>query len=132
MNSPPATAMHLLFVDDDRINLMLAEAACALLPGVRVSTAASGAEALSLARDDPPQVLVIDLHLPDTDGHALLHALRRDAALTRVPAFLCTADDSADLHQAAAAAGFAGCWGKPIDGHALRRELAALGLALPN
>ena len=130
MSSPPAPAMHLLFVDDDRINLMLAEAACAALPGVRVSTAASGAEALGLARNDPPQLLVIDLHLPDTDGYALLHALRLDAALSGVPAYLCTADDSADLHRAAAAAGFAGCWGKPIDGQSLRRELAALGLAL--
>ena len=97
--------MHLLFVDDDRINLMLAEAACAALPGVRVSTAASGAEALGLARNDPPQLLVIDLHLPDTDGYALLHALRVDAVLSGVPAYLCTADDSADLHQTAAAAG---------------------------
>ena len=83
MSSPPAPAMHLLFVDDDRINLMLFEAACAALPGVRVSTAASGAEALGLARNDPPQLLVIDLHLPDTDGYALLHALRRDAGAVR-------------------------------------------------
>jgi CheY-like chemotaxis protein len=73
--------MHLLYVDDDRINLMLFESACAALAGLRLSTAASGAEALELARADPPQLLVIDLHLPDTDGHALLHALRRDAAL---------------------------------------------------
>jgi two-component system, OmpR family, response regulator len=130
MSLPPTPAMHLLVVDDDRINLMLAEAACAALPGVRVSTATSGAEALSLAHDDPPQVLVIDLHLPDTDGYALLHSLRRDAALSGIPAYLCTADDSADLRQAAAAAGFAGCWGKPIDAQALRRELATLGLAL--
>jgi two-component system, OmpR family, response regulator len=130
MSSPPVPAVHVLFVDDDRISLMLAEAACEALAGVRVSTAASGAEALNLARADPPQVLVIDLHLPDTDGHALLHALRRDGTLSEVPAYLCTADDSADLRQAAAAAGFAGCWGKPIDGRALRRELAALGLAI--
>jgi two-component system, OmpR family, response regulator len=130
MSSPAPPAMHLLFVDDDRINLMLAEAACAALPGVRVSTAASGAEALGLARHDPPQVLVIDLHLPDTDGYALLHALRADDALSGVPAYLCTADDDGDLRRAAAAAGFAACWSKPIDGLTLRRELAALGLAL--
>ena len=42
--------MHLLYVDDDRINLMLFEAACAALAGVRVSTAANGTEALELAR----------------------------------------------------------------------------------
>jgi CheY-like chemotaxis protein len=119
--------MHLLYVDDDRINLMLFESACAALAGLRLSTAASGAEALELARADPPQLLVIDLHLPDTDGHALLHALRRDAALPEVPAYLCSADDSPEVRQAATAAGFAGCWSKPVDIQKLRRELSALG-----
>ncbi len=121
--------MQLLYVDDDRINLMLFENSCAALPGLQVSTAASGAEALDAARAQPPQVLVIDLHLPDTDGHALLQMLRRDADLAHVPAFLCSADDPAQLRQAAIDAGFKGCWAKPVDGHTLRRELASLGLA---
>jgi CheY-like chemotaxis protein len=119
--------MHLLYVDDDRINLMLFEAACAALDGVRVSTAANGAEALELARAQAPQLLVIDLHLPDTDGPALLQALRRDAGLAGVPAFLCSADDGPTVRQVAAQAGFDGCWAKPLDSQGLRRELAALG-----
>jgi CheY-like chemotaxis protein len=121
--------MHLLYVDDDRVNLMLFESACAGLAGWRVSMAGDGAEALERARTDPPQVLVIDLHLPDPDGLELLRALRRLPALRDAPAFLCSADDSADLRAAAAAAGFAGCWSKPVDGRALQRELAALVLA---
>jgi CheY-like chemotaxis protein len=121
--------MQLLYVDDDRINLMLFENACAALPGLRLSTAASGAEALAVARAQPPQLLVIDLHLPDTDGRALLHALRQEAALPDVPAFLCSADDPVLLRQAALDAGFRGCWAKPMDSHTLRRELATLGLA---
>jgi len=121
--------MHLLYVDDDRINLMLFENACAALPGVCVSTAVDGAEALALAREQPPQLLVIDLHLPDTDGPALLQALRRDAGLHDVPAFLCSADDGPELRRLAADAGFSGCWTKPVDSQTLRRELAAIGLA---
>jgi two-component system, OmpR family, response regulator len=121
--------MHLLYVDDDRINLMLFEGACAGLPGWRVSTAGDGAEALELARTDPPQVLVIDLHLPDTDGHELLRALRQLPALRDVPAYLCSADDSIELRDAAAVAGFSGCWSKPVDRRDLHRDLAALGLA---
>lgn len=123
--------MHLLYVDDDRINLMLFESACATLPGLRVSTAASGAEALQLAREQAPQLLVIDLHLPDTDGAALLQTLRRDAALPEVPAFLCSADDGPTVRQIAVDAGFTGCWAKPMDSRSLRRELAALGFVLP-
>lgn len=120
--------MHLLYVDDDRINLMLFANACAALPGVLVSTAASGAEALELARERSPQLLVIDLHLPDTDGAALLERLRREAALHEVPAFLCSADDGPALRRIAADAGFSGCWAKPLDSHGLKRELAAIGM----
>jgi CheY-like chemotaxis protein len=122
--------MHLLCVDDDRINLMLFENACAAIPGLQLSTAADGAEAMEIARVCTPQLLVIDLHLPDTDGHALLQALRGDAMLAEVPACLYSADDGADVREAAAQAGFAGCWRKPVDAVALRRELSALGFAL--
>jgi two-component system, OmpR family, response regulator len=121
--------MHLLYIDDDRINLLLFEGACAPLQGVRLSMASSGAEALRMAADCAPDVLVIDLHLPDTDGHALLQALRRDAALPATPAFLCSADDSDELRREAAIAGFAGCWAKPVDSRMLRRELAAYGVS---
>jgi two-component system, OmpR family, response regulator len=121
--------MRLLYVDDDRINLLLFENACASIEGLRVATAASVDEALELARQVPPQLLVIDLHLPGTDGPALLQALRREPGLAGIPAFLCSADEGAAVQQLAAAAGFVGCWGKPVDAHSLKRELAALGLA---
>ena len=122
--------MHLLYVDDDRINLLLFENACAGLNDVRLSIAASGAEALDLARAQVPQLLVIDLHLPDTDGPALLRALRQEAGLSDVPAFLCSADEGPEVRRIAADAGFAGCWTKPVDPQSLRRELASSGLSL--
>jgi CheY-like chemotaxis protein len=120
--------MHLLYVDDDRINLLLFENACAELPGLTLSMAASGAEALEAAGERRPQLLVIDLHLPDTDGHALLQRLRQDAGLMDVPAFLCSADDPTRLLPAALDAGFRGCWAKPVDSRMLRHELQGLGL----
>lgn len=122
--------MHLLYVDDDRINLMLFESACAALDGVSVSTAANGAEALDLARAQAPQLLVIDLHLPDTDGPALLQALRREAGLSGVPAVLCSADEGPEVQRIANDGGFTGCWTKPVDSRTLRRELALHGLGL--
>ncbi|MBN8495099.1 MAG: response regulator [Burkholderiales bacterium] len=121
--------MQLLYVDDERINLMLFEHACSAIDGVQVATAASGTEALEVARDAMPQLLVIDLHLPDTDGLALLRALRALPGLAQVPAFLCSADDDPALRRQAAEAGFAGCWPKPVDIGQLRQSLSALGLA---
>ena len=121
--------MRVLCVDDDRINLMLFANACAAMPGLQLTTAADGAEALEAAKAQAPQLLVIDLHLPDTDGHALLHLLRREATLADVPAFLFSADDPQSLRQPALDAGFSGCWSKPMDSQTLRRELAGLGFA---
>ncbi len=121
--------MHLLYVDDDRINLMLFENACAVLPELRVSTAADGAEALELAREHIPELLVIDLHLPDGDGTELLARLRHEIGLQQVPAVLCSADHDDVLRERAAAAGFAACWTKPVNAGLLRQGLAALGFA---
>lgn len=124
--------MHLLYVDDDRINLMLFENACAAVPGLQLSTAASGAEALQLVREQAPQLLVIDLHLPDGDGTQLLATLRREAGLSEVPAVLCSAYEGDVLRQRAADAGFAACWTKPVDGRSLHQGLSALGFARPD
>jgi len=118
--------MRLLYVDDDRINALLFREACRLGPGLQVEIALNGAEALQLAGDWQPQVLVVDLHLPDTDGCTLLPQLRAAAGDGALPAFLCTADNARDAHAAAAAAGFTGCWPKPVDLQAMLADLADL------
>jgi CheY-like chemotaxis protein len=121
--------MRVLYVDDDRVNTLLFVEACRFAPDLSVDTADSGAEALALARAATtlPDVLVIDLHLPDTDGCALLATLRRTLpALAGTPAFLCTADDARSVQDRALAAGFAGCWAKPVQLPALLADLAAV------
>jgi two-component system, OmpR family, response regulator len=119
--------MRVLYVDDDRINTLLFIEACRLAPDVTVDTAECGADALVQAGRELPDVLVIDLHLPDTDGYALLTALRSTLpALAAAPAYLCTADEPTSVLGPAQAAGYAGCWGKPVLLPALLAELTAL------
>ena len=122
--------MRLLYVDDDRINTLLFEEACRLVEGIEVHTAADGAEAVEVAGSALPQALVLDLHLPDIDGCALLARLRGLPGLDRAPAFLCSADDPASLHRQAQAAGFDACWVKPIDPTTLMAHLSALRASL--
>jgi two-component system OmpR family response regulator len=124
--------MRLLYVDDDRINTLLFEQACRFAPGLEVASAGSGDEAVALAGEFRPEVLVIDLHLPDTTGYALLPALRAAAGRTEAPAFLCSAEDPRDVAGPARAAGFQGCWSKPVDLRSMLAELAALGLVPPS
>jgi two-component system OmpR family response regulator len=52
--------------------------------GYEVGVASTGAEALAAARADPPDVVVLDLMLPDIDGATLLARLRDDPALARM------------------------------------------------
>jgi CheY-like chemotaxis protein len=118
--------MRVLYVDDDRINTLLFEETCRFAGGFEVQSAGSGAEALELVVDFLPQVLVVDLHLPDTNGYALLPELRRACGNDATPAFLCTADEPSQVQQAALQAGFAGCWTKPVDLNAMLADLARL------
>ena len=111
--------MRLLYIDDDRINVMLFEEVCRMAGGLEVASALSGAEALLVARESRPDLLVIDLHLPDTTGFDLLRSLRAEPGLSTVPAYLCSADDPAELLGPARAAGFSDCWSKPVDVQAL-------------
>ncbi len=116
--------MRLLYVDDDRINTLLFVETCRLAEGVVVETAASGAEALELVQRWVPELLVIDLHLPDTNGYELLPALRGQLEDPALPAFLCTADEAELVAVPAREAGFDGCWTKPVDLPVVLAELA--------
>ena len=116
--------MRVLYIDDDRINTLLFVEACRLAGGLHVETAATGAEAMELAPRCKPALLVIDLHLPDTTGYQLLPALRQLMDRATLPAFLCTADEASQVAAPARAAGFDGCWTKPVDLTEMLSELA--------
>lgn len=116
--------MRVLYVDDDRINTLLFVETCRLAPGIEVESALTGAEAMETAARWAPHLLVIDLHLPDTDGFALLPRLREAAGDAQLPAILCTADEAALVARPAHAAGFDGCWTKPVELPQVLAELA--------
>jgi two-component system, OmpR family, response regulator len=82
---------ELLVVDDEPF-LRDAVAASLRFLGFAVSTAETGAEALRLARDQPFDLVVLDVMLPDTDGFDVVRRLRR--AGRRVPVIFLTARDT--------------------------------------
>jgi len=106
--------VRVLCVDDDRVNLLLIEQVFRQLDGVALVCAESGVEALALANACRPDLLVIDLHLPDTDGLALLPRLRSALAAPGLPAILCTAEHPQDVAESAAQAGYHRTWSKPV------------------
>jgi DNA-binding response OmpR family regulator len=68
--------------------------------GCEVVTAASGREALEVIRSRRPDLVLLDLMLPDIDGFALCEILRRQAATATIPIVIVSAwstDDSRNL-----------------------------------
>jgi CheY-like chemotaxis protein len=56
--------------------------------GWRISSAATAEEAVLTARGDRPDVVVLDLALPDSDGHYVLEELQADSRLREIPVII--------------------------------------------
>jgi len=118
--------MRLLYVEDNRINALLFEEALRRFEWIELRVAEDGADAVSAAAQFNPEVLVLDSHLPDTSGLDLLPRLRALPGLTRLPAFMCSADVMPEEVARALAGGFDGYWTKPIDFEAVVTDLQRL------
>lgn len=117
--------MTLLLVDDDPMILLLASR---VLEGAGyvVRQATSGEEALALASAEPPDALILDLHLEDMDGDALLARLRAEPGLEETPVVFLTGTSDARALDALAALGARGVISKPFDPGGLADRLNAL------
>lgn len=109
-------APPVLVVEDDP-DLLLMLATALELDGRRVVTAANGRDALRLARQHRPALVVLDLMLPIMSGEEVGEALRRDEALKRVPVIVVSARH--DAEQAAARLNAAGFLPKPLSPESL-------------
>jgi CheY-like chemotaxis protein len=109
---------RVLVVDDDRWvrNLLVATLSGA---HVEVLLAADGAAALQQAITQRPDLIVLDVRLPDCDGVTLCRRLREHPASAHTPVLILTADHQAATQQASLAAGAAAFCTKPFSPTAL-------------
>lgn len=82
MGTSPESASVLLVEDDPALALGLGDAL--EFEGFRVLAAATGAEALELARKERPGCIVLDLMLPDMNGYQVCELLRKESILTPI------------------------------------------------
>jgi CheY-like chemotaxis protein len=78
-----------LVVEDDRATSDLMRTAVEDL-GLRCIPASEGHVAVEMARDESPCLITLDLDLPDTDGHAVLHRLLADERTRSIPILVVT------------------------------------------
>jgi CheY-like chemotaxis protein len=85
------------------------------MSGYRVVEAVNGKQAVEHAETEQPDIILMDLSLPQLDGLAATRQIRERGRLGKVPIVAVSAHDSADFHAAALAAGCNEYVTKPID-----------------
>ena len=113
-------------IDDDDDLRRILRLSLTRVGGMEVREAASAADGLAAARADPPEVVLLDVMLPGSDGPALLQALRADDATRDVPVVFLTAETRPAEVARLQALGAAGVLTKPFDPLTLPDELRAL------
>jgi two-component system, cell cycle response regulator DivK len=118
------TPRRILVVEDNPLNLKLVRDVLQVA-GYDVIEAHTGEEGLHLAREDPPDLVLMDLQLPGIDGTETLRRLRQDSLARKVPVVAVTAFAMAEDRERAALAGFDGYIEKPISVRALPGQIEA-------
>ncbi|HEY2926822.1 MAG TPA: response regulator, partial [Albitalea sp.] len=100
-----------LYVEDHVVNVLLMQALFAKLPRARLVVASTGEAGWRAAAESKPDLLLLDLLLPDCHGSELLQRIRTLPGFESVPAVAVTAEESFDL----AGTSFQEIWMKPLD-----------------
>ncbi len=117
------TGLHVLCVEDNPVNLQLVRELIALRPAVRLRTAVDGLSGVAAALAERPDLLLLDLQLPDIDGLEVMRRVRGEPAMAGCRIIALSADAMPDHIAAALAAGFDDYWTKPIQFDAFLRHL---------
>jgi CheY-like chemotaxis protein len=120
---------RVLCIEDNPSNARLVQRILARHPGIELTTMPTGAAGLEAVREAPPDLVLLDLHLPDMPGDAVLAALQADPATRRIPVVILSADATHGLIERLLAAGARAYLPKPID---VARLLATLDSFLPH
>jgi len=106
---------HVHCIEDNQTNIEVVRGILAQRPQLRVSVSHTGLEGLSALRQRPPDLLLLDMNLPDIDGVTLLKQLRQSPQLSHLPVLVVSADATAARVEAALAAGARHYLTKPLN-----------------
>jgi CheY-like chemotaxis protein len=111
----PGVPATLLYVEDNLANLTLVETVLLPRPEWRVIPALQGRLGIELAVEHAPDVVLLDLHLPDMHGADVLRRLRADPRTAGTPVVVISADATPRTVDALAADGADAFLTKPLD-----------------
>jgi CheY-like chemotaxis protein len=105
----------ILYIEDNISNLSLIETILEEDPSIHLLTAMQGRIGLDLARQHTPDLILLDLHLPDMPGAEVLSALQADEATRNIPTVVLSADATPGQLKRLLDAGARDYITKPID-----------------
>ncbi len=117
---------RVLYIEDNAVNALLVSELLAGHAWVKLEIAVDGKSGLEQARAQPPDLVLLDMQLPDMSGLAVLAVLQADAATAHVPCVALSANAMPDDIEAARTAGVVDYWTKPIAFPEFLSKLAAL------
>ncbi len=112
-HSVAAPARRVLYIEDNLSNLALVQRILARWPGIELISAMQGSIGLELARRHHPDLIILDLQLPDITGADVLERLRTHDQ--RTPVMVVTADSTKGQAQALTRLGATDFITKPLD-----------------
>jgi PAS domain S-box-containing protein len=112
-----------LYIEDNEVNVLLVREIVRAHTRLELEVANTGQDGIARARSNPPGLVLIDMQLPDMDGHEVLEGLRGDPRTAGLTCIALSANAMREDIQRAREAGFADYWTKPID---FKAFLAAL------
>jgi DNA-binding response OmpR family regulator len=118
MNQPEQQSQILVVDDDPDTSAILVR--YVRREGFAVMAVSSGAECVRLAKQHPPDVILLDLMMPEMDGFAVCRELRADSATAEIPVIMLTARDDLDARAQGMELGISDFIAKPV----VRAELA--------
>ena len=77
---------RIVYIEDNDVNAQLMRAVLRQRPNIAIAVHALAASGLQAVCADPPDLTLLDMHLPDAGGEDMLAALQADSRLARIPA----------------------------------------------
>ena len=107
-------SISILYVEDDPINAHLLTAIIDKMTSHELVIAATGTDGLRLVREVRPDLIILDIGLPDMDGYELLREIRKHPECRDIPAIAVTANAMLDDVKRGEGAGFDQYMVKPV------------------
>jgi PAS domain S-box-containing protein len=111
----PLVSGTVLYIEDNLANLALVEHVLDRRAGVSLLTTMQGRLGIELARQHRPDLILLDVHLPDMTGHDVLREIREDVTTRDIPVVVVSADATVSSVKRLLANGAADYVTKPID-----------------